>query len=117
MLAFLGLNKYMTYIIIGVVILSIVTGCYFLWKHNVEQAARMQYNVEQLEATIREQQEVARRQQELQTNQRALTTRLLEENRKASERTRSVTDFLNGQTTDRPASDILRETIERMQTR
>jgi uncharacterized protein HemX len=117
MLDFFGIGKYASYAIVALTVLSILTGGYFLWKHNVEQAARMQYNVEQLEAAVREQQEVARRQQELQTQQRALTSRLLEENRKNSERSRSINEFLNTQQTDRPASDILRETIERLQTR
>lgn len=116
-LSLLGLNKLWLYAALAVVAFTAVTGTYYIWKSSIEQAALMEFNQKQLEQTLKEQEEFRRRQEALEEQQREATRALLEQNRDVQNRIQSIQGNLNSPAavaSDRPASDILRRTVEQL---
>lgn len=108
-----GLNKVTLYIIGAVLLASAVTTIYYVWKHNVEQTALMEFNRQQLEQNARDQAEFIRRQGELAEQQRQAAAELAEQNRRLQSRVNSINQMIN-QAEDSPAADVIRRTMERL---
>lgn len=116
-LSFLGINKLWLYLAMGLTAIVALGGAYYLWKSSIEQRALMEYNVRQLQQTVREQEEFRRRQEALEEQQREATRALAEQNREVQNRIQSIQGTLNSPAaaaSDRPASDILRRTVEQL---
>lgn len=116
-LSLLGINKLWIYLACGILALGTITGVYYIWKSGVEQQALMEYNVRQLEQTIRDQEEFRRRQEALEQQQREMTRALTEQNRAVQTRVQAIQNNLNRpemQRQDRPASDVLRQTVDEL---
>jgi uncharacterized protein HemX len=117
LLSLLGINKYWLYVAIAVFALGAATTTYYIWKSSVERAALMEFNRAQLEQAVKDQEEFRRRQEALEEQQREATRALLEQNRDVQRRIQSIQGNLNSPEAaafDRPASDILRRTIEQL---
>ena len=117
LLSFLGINRLWLYAALAVMAFTAVTGTYYIWKSSIERAALMEFNQKQLEQTLKEQEEFRRRQEALEEQQREATRALLEQNRDVQNRIQSIQGNLNSPAaaaTDRPASDILRRTVEQL---
>jgi uncharacterized protein YlxW (UPF0749 family) len=117
LVSMLGINKIWVYVGIGVLVLSIVGGTYLVWKRGIEQAALLKFNQDQLEQTIKDQEVFRQRQQELEEHQRVISRQLQDENRRLRSRVENIQTILNStemSANDRPASDILRRTIEEL---
>lgn len=116
-LSLLGINKLWLYAAIAVTAVTVVTGTYYIWKSSIVRAAQMEYNQKQLEQTVRDQEEFRRRQEALEEQQREATRALLEQNREVQSRVQSIQENLNSPAaaaSDRPASDILKRTVEQL---
>lgn len=116
-LSLLGINKLWLYAIIAIAAVTVVTGTYYIWKASIVREAQLEYNQKQLEQTVREQEEFRRRQEALEEQQREATRALLEQNREVQSRVQSIQENLNSPAataSDRPASDILRRTVEQL---
>ncbi len=77
----------------------------------------MEFNRAQLEQAVKDQEEFRRRQEALEEQQREATRALLEQNRDVQRRIQSIQGNLNSPeaaATDRPASDILKRTVEQL---
>lgn len=110
-------NKVIVYII-GIIFAFISSlGIYYVWKRDIETRALLEYNQRQLEETVRIQQEYIKKQAELEEIQRSLSRRLAEENRTLQNRIRTIQNNLNSPqaaASDRPASDVLKRTVEQL---
>jgi hypothetical protein len=118
MLGIFGLNKIATYAISATLFVGVVTTSYYVWKRNIEHAALLEFNRQQMEQTAKDQAEFIRKQQELVEKQRQSTADLIARNRQLSDRIETVNSMLNSaetQRSDRPASSILRKTIEQLE--
>lgn len=116
-LSLLGIKKIWLYVAIGTIAFATVTGIYFVWKHNVEQQALLYFNQQQLEQTVRDQEEFRQRQETIEEQQRQSARDLANENRRLRTRVQVIQDILNSPETsasDRPASNILKQTVEQL---
>lgn len=114
---FFGLDKIFLYKIGGALVATLmVTGIYFVWKHNVEKTALLEYNVHQLQQTLQDQQRFIQRQSEIAEQQRQAALELAEHSRTLQAQINDINAMINA-TPDVPAPDIIQQTIERLRTR
>ena len=116
-LPLLGFSKLWLYAALAVMAFTAVTGTYYIWKSSIERAALMEFNQKQLEQNQRDQEEFRRRQEALEEQQREATRALLEQNRDVQNRIQSIQGNLNSPAaaaSDRPASDVLKRTVEQL---
>jgi Flp pilus assembly protein TadB len=116
-LSLLGLNRLWLYMALVVMAIGAVTTTYYVWKSSIERAALMEFNRVQLEQNRKDQEEFLRRQEALEEQQREATRALLEQNRDVQNRIESIQGNLNSPAAaaaDRPASDILKRTVEQL---
>lgn len=106
-------NKLIIYAIAAVLSLTAITATYYVWKHNIEQAVVMEFNMQQLEQNTRDQAEFIRKQEEMVIQQRDATRELAEQNRRLQGRINSVNHMIN-QSEDSAAADVIKRTIERL---
>lgn len=118
-----GLSKIATkliiYLVLSLVVAGSITAAYYGWKHSIEQQAILELNQRQLEQTQKDQQEFIRQQQEISDRQRAIARELEQRNRSLQTRIEATNQFINSPqaaASDRPASDVLRQTIEQLRT-
>ncbi len=112
-LSLIGAHKWLQYIVIGLVLATGLTTTYYIWKHSVERQALIEYNARQLEQVVKEREEFQRRQEALDSQQRALQRQLATQNELLRRRVDEVQSTINA-TEDRPASDVLRRTIDQL---
>lgn len=112
-----GISKLGIYVFIAVLSLGAVTTTYFVWRHNIRQQALLEFNMKQAEQTAKDQAEFIRQQQEIASQQAAAARALANQNDALSRRMSNIDRFLTSpQVQDRPASDVLKETIDRLRT-
>ena len=112
-----GLNKITLYLFIAIFALGAATTTYYVWKRNVQHQALLEFNQRQLEQTAKDRAEFVRQQQEIATQQAEAARALNQQNDALNRRMGSIDRFLNSsQAQDRPASDILKQTIDRLRT-
>lgn len=110
-----GLSKIAIYLLIALFSMGAITTTYYVWKRNIQHAALMEFNRQQLEQTQKDQAEFIRRQQEIADQQAEAARALAERNEELNRRMSDVDRYLtSGQAQDRPASDVLKQTIERL---
>jgi len=117
MLGLLSGNKLIIYIFIGVTLFGSAISLYYLWKRDVERQALLEFNQKQMEQSLKDQQEFLRNQEIISKAQQEATQDLLIENQKITRKLGSVSTYLNSadaKSNDRPASDILKKTIEQL---
>jgi hypothetical protein len=117
MLGLLIGNKLIIYIFIGVTLFGSAISLYYLWKRDVERQALLEFNQKQMEQSLKDQQEFLRNQEIISKAQQEATQDLLIENQKITRKLGSVSTYLNSadaKSNDRPASDILKKTIEQL---
>jgi regulator of replication initiation timing len=113
----LGIKKIWLYLAMGAAAVIVVTVAYYSWKSSVEQLALLRFNQQQLEQTVRNQEEFRQRQAEIEEQQRQAASRLIEENTRLRSSVRDIRTMLNNPeftANDRPASDVLKRTIEQL---
>jgi hypothetical protein len=111
-----GLSKIAIYLIIALFSMGAVTTTYYVWKRNIQHQALLEFNKAQMEQTAKDQAEYARQQQEIANQQAAAARALATQNEELNRRMGSIDRFLTtSQAQDRPASDILKQTIDRLQ--
>ena len=113
----LGLLNLNSRIYLYVAIAIAIVGAYFLWKHNIEQQALMEYNQRQLEQVIRDQRAFQDKMQEVQEKQRTIENDLTAQNELLNNNLKNVNDYLNSsevKKVDVPSSPILKNTIKQL---
>jgi uncharacterized protein HemX len=112
-----GLSKIAIYLVLALVVSGSIGAAYLGWKHSIEQQVILEQNQRQLEQTLKDQQESVRQQQEISDRQRAIARELEQRNRSLQTRIEATNQFINSPqaaANDRPASDIIRQTIEQL---
>lgn len=110
-------SKNLVYLGAAATAIALVSGIYIFWKRSIELEALQDFNRQQLEQTVRDQELFRQRQTELEEQQRIISRNLAAENSRLRTRVESIQSILNSQealTNDRPASDILKRTIDEL---
>jgi len=112
-----GLSKITVYLFIAIFSIGAITTTYYVWKHNIRQQALVEFNMQQLEQAAKDQAEFIRQQQEIAAQQAAASRALTQQNEALGRRMGSIDRFLSSsQAQDRPASDIIKQTLDRLRT-
>ena len=117
MFGLLGGSKIIVFIIIGMTLIGSIFGIYYAWKRDIERQALTGFNQKQMEQSLKDQQEFLKNQEQISRAQQEAAKNLLEENQKINRQLGSVSTYLNSadaKKSDRPASDILKNTIEEL---
>ncbi len=109
-----GLGKLGLYLAIALVISGAIGGIYISWKRGIEHQAFLELNQRQLEQTVREQEQFTREQQAIAERQRALVQDMTQRNQTLQRRVDQTNRIINSATGDRPASDVLKQTIDQL---
>jgi hypothetical protein len=114
-LEIVGIKKILVYLLISVISIGALTTAYYVWRHNVEQRALLNYNIEQLQQITNDQVEFINNQKIIAEQSAAAARALVERNEVLDRRMSSIDRHLNSMAgQDRPASEILKQTIERL---
>jgi uncharacterized protein HemX len=102
------------YIIYGVLALALVGG-YFGWKWKVKNEARAVFQAEQLKQALKDNEKFRLQMEEIDRNRQAIIDDLNKKNDELEAQNRSITDWIDseGKKSDRPSSEVLKETIRR----
>lgn len=117
MLGLFGGSKVIIYVFIAFTVVGSCLGIYYAWKRDVERQALMEFNQRQMEQSLKDQQEFMKKQEKISRAQQEAARELVEENQKISRKIGSVTGYLSSadaKKSDRPASDVLKNTIEQL---
>ena len=105
------------YAVIAVVVFGALTGTYYSWRKSIERQALLEFNQKQLEQTMADQAEFRRKMQEIAEKQEAILKKNDEDRRAFEEKIKGAQTFIESEEarkSDRPASDLLKETIKRL---
>jgi len=117
MFSFFGLDKLAMYIFIGIALGGAVRTTYVIWKRNIEHQALVEFNQRQMEQAEKDRRDFEQRQEAIATQQAVITEQLAAQNQALSRRIESLNQFLASpvaQAADRPASDVLRRTLDQL---
>src|SRR5256885_7474798 len=119
MLKLLGIdvNQMVIYIVGFLIIAALVVGGYLYWKHNVTTTAQLKFNNQQLEQTIKDQQEFIDQTKKINDDQNQIIIDLNKTNAELALKLKDVDDFLNSpdaEKSNRESSDVIKETIKRL---
>ena len=112
-----GLGKLGLYLVIALVISGALGGIYISWKRGIEHQAFLELNQRQMEQTIREQEQFTRQQQAIAERQRAIAQEMAQRNQTLQRRVDQTNRIINSPQSaanDRPASDVLKQTIDQL---
>lgn len=112
-----GLSKITLYIVAGLLLSGALGTIYIKWKRGIEHQAFLELNQRQMEQTIKEQQEFVKQQEEIAARQRAIAQEMAQKNQtlqRRVERTNRIINSPQAAANDRPASDVLKQTVEQL---
>lgn len=108
-------SRLQLYIIGGVLLVSILTGVYFAWKHQVEREALLEYNQTQIEQNIKDQEELRNKLESINQKQREIDEANAADKKAFNDRIDSITNDIGSKdVVNRPASKVLRDTISKL---
>lgn len=112
-----GLGRIQLYIIAGVFVFGVLTTGYYQWRKGIEREALLEYNQKQLEQTIADQADFKRKMDVIQKEQDEILAKNKVDRQAFDDKMKSADSFLNSKETktkDRPSSDILKKTIDKL---
>jgi Tfp pilus assembly protein PilE len=105
------------YAIIAVVVLGTLTGTYYSWRKSIERQALLEYNQKQLEQNMADQAEFRRKMQEIAEKQEEIVKKNAEDRKAFEDKISNAQTYIDSEEvrkSDRPASNILKETVKRL---
>jgi uncharacterized protein HemX len=107
-------GKILTYLIAALVGAGTLLGVYFLWKHEIEQAALANYNAAQLQKTLKDTQEQLKKDEVLFKLQQATLDALTKQREDLDKKLSGIDEYIAHASGDRPSSDIIKGTLQRL---
>ena len=111
------MSRIYIYAIIAVVVFGTLTGTYYSWRKSIERQALLEFNQKQLDQTIADQAEFRRKMQEIADKQEQIIKKSNEDRKVFEDKitgTQSYIESDEARKSDRPASNLLKETIKRL---
>ena len=111
------MSRIYMYAIVAFVVLSALTGTYYSWRKGIERQALLEYNQKQLEQNMADQAEFRRKMQEIEKKQEEIVKKNVEERKAFEDKISNAQTYIDSEEvrkSDRPASNILKETVKRL---
>ena len=111
------MGRIQLYIIGGILLFGALTGFYYHWRQGIEREALLEYNQKQLEQNIADQEAYRVKMQLIQKAQDELIKKNTEDKKVFEEKMNSARDYLDSaeaKKSDRPASEVLKETVKKL---
>lgn len=111
------MGRIQLYIIAGFIVFSSLCGIYYSWRSGIEREALLEYNQQQLEQNVKDQEAMRKKLEDINSKQKEIEAENAEVKRKFKEQMDIITVDLSSKETeaaDRPASDILKKTVNRL---
>lgn len=108
-------GRIISYVGIGLIASIILGGAYLGWKKQIELQALTEYNQKQLEQTIKDQQVFSEKMSAIENSQKDIIKNLEKQNRDMAIELKSLKRYLDSpevKKLDKPASDIIKNTID-----
>ena len=105
------------YAIAAFVVFSALTATYYSWRKGIERQALLEYNQKQLEQNVADQAEFRRKMQEIAKKQEEIIQKNTEERKAFEDKILNAQTYIDSEEarkSDRPASNILKETVKRL---
>ena len=112
-----GLNKYVIYGIAAFIIIGAFTTFVMMWKHEIETAAKLEFNNRQLQITLEEQTKHIEEMNQLAVDKDIIIKKMSDDNNILSTRVVNIQNYLNSEEAkknDRKASIILKNTVRKL---
>lgn len=114
----LGLDKYIVYLVAGLVGLTSITGGILLWKNSIKKQAQIEFNNKQLEQVVKDQQVRIDQLMKINEAQEQIITHMTAQNEELRVSLKNLDEFLNSDETRKHgsgASEILKRTIKELE--
>ena len=104
------------YIIGGIIAFGILTGIYYSWRKGIEREALLEYNQAQIEQNIKDQQAMREKLDAMDKKQKEIEADNARDKKDFKDKMDAINgDIISTNTVDRPSSDVLRNTVKRLQ--
>jgi hypothetical protein len=111
------MSRIYIYAIAAFVVFSALTATYYSWRKGIERQALLEYNQKQLEQNVADQAEFRRKMQEIAKKQEEIIQKNTEERKAFEDKILNAQTYIDSEEarkSDRPASNILKETVKRL---
>ena len=111
------MTRIYVYAVIGLLVFGALTGTYYSWRKSIERQALLEFNQKQLEQTMADQAEFRRKMQEIADKQEEIIKRNAEDRKAIEDKINAAQSYIESEEakkSDRPASDLLKETVKRL---
>jgi predicted Holliday junction resolvase-like endonuclease len=105
------------YIFIGIIVFASLTAGYYSWRRGIEREALLEYNQHQLEQNVKDQQAIKQQLEDISAKEKEVQAANDAEKKALKDKLEAISADLNTKetaATDRPASDVLRKTINKL---
>ena len=103
------------YIIGGILIFGLLSGVYYQWRKGIEREALLEYNQKQIEQNIADQQAMREKLDAIATRQQEIEKTNAADKKVFKDKMDTInTEIDSKQTVDRPASDVLKKTVNKL---
>ena len=110
------MSRLYLYIVGGILAFSVLTGIYYSWRKSIEREALLEYNQAQIEQNIKDQQAMREKLDAMAKKQKEIEDANAADKKNFKDKMDAInTDIVSTNTVDRPSSDVLRNTVKRLQ--
>ena len=105
------------YVIVGIIAFSSLCGIYYSWRSGIEREALLEYNQRQLEQNIKDQEAMKQQLENINAKQKEVQAANDADKKVLKDKLESINTDLNTKetaATDRPASDVLKKTVNKL---
>jgi uncharacterized protein YejL (UPF0352 family) len=109
--------RWLMYAISALVGATMLGGAYWVWKNKIENNAQLKYNNEQLEQVIKEQTEYIEKSKAVAELQAEVIRNNIKEREALNRELEQIQEYINSPeaaTSDRPSSEVIKETIRQL---
>jgi hypothetical protein len=103
------------YVVGGILAFSILTGIYYSWRKSIEREALLEYNQAQIEQNIKDQKAMREKLEAMDAKQREIEAANAADKGVFKGKMDAINDEIQSKdTVDRPASDVLKKTVNKL---
>ena len=109
------MGRIQLYIIGGILAFGLLTGIYYQWRKGIEREALLEYNQAQIEQNIKDQKAMREKLEAMDAKQKEIEAANSADKKELKGKMDAInTEIDSKQTVDRPASDVLKKTVNKL---
>jgi len=102
-------------IIGGIILFGLLSGLYYNWRKGIEREALLEYNQKQIEQNIADQKAMRDKLQAMDQKQKEIEAANNNDKKVFKDKMETINTSIDSKTTvDRPASDVLKKTVNKL---